>query len=173
MNPERNLPDVSFKKYLLMPMSPGWALDFGPCFRQFCHRDKRSYRFCIIFRLLGEYPLPTGCFAPFLISICKIQVAMGDVKKDGGMSVATKWNRYAVRVGQRLCRGLVGYLIEKCRQEPKCVTHSAGRIASTICPRCRLLTGQLKIWRPSKFSLSLLNIWILQDFGGLICKIGQ
>lgn len=106
---------------------------------------KEATDFCIIFRLLGEYPLPTGCFAPFLISICKIQVAMGDVKKDGGMSVATKWNRYAVRVGQRLCRGLVGYLIEKCRQEPKCVTHSAGRIASTICPRCRLLTGQLKI----------------------------
>lgn len=45
---------------------------------------------------------------------------MGDMKKDGGVPAAIKWNRYAVRVGQRLHRGLVGYLIEKCRQEPKC-----------------------------------------------------
>lgn len=68
---------------------------------------------------------------------------MGDVKKDGEASAAIK--RYAVRVGQRLHRGLVGYLIEKCRQEPKCVTHSAGRVASTVCPGCRLVTGKLKI----------------------------
>lgn len=45
---------------------------------------------------------------------------MGDMKKDGGVPAAIKWNRYAVRVGQRLHRGLVDYLIEKCRQEPKC-----------------------------------------------------
>lgn len=79
------------------------------------------------------------------MSIRKIQVAMGDVKKDGGVSAAIKWYRYAVRVGQRLHRGLVGYLIEKCRQEPKCATHSAGRVASTVCPRCRLVTRKLKI----------------------------
>lgn len=76
------------------------------------------------------------------MSIWKIQVAMGDVKKDGEVSAAIKWNRYAVRVGQRLHRGLVGHLIEKCRQEPKCVTHSTGRLASTVCPRCRLVTGK-------------------------------
>lgn len=156
-----------------MPMSPGWVLDFGPCFRQFCHWDKRSYRFCIIFRLLGEYPLPTGCFPHFLMSICRIQVAMGDVKKDRGVYAAIKWNRYAVRVVQKLHRGLVGYLIEKCRQEPKRVTHSAGRVASTVCPRYRLVTGKLKTWRPLKFSLFLLNILIPQDLGGLICKTGQ
>lgn len=55
------------------------------------------------------------------MSICRIQVAMGDVKKDRGVYAAIKWNRYAVRVVQRLHRGLVGYLIEKSRQEPKCV----------------------------------------------------
>lgn len=70
---------------------------------------------------------------------------MGDVKKDGEVSATIKWNRYAVRVGQGLHWGLVGYLMEKCRQEPKCVSHSAGRVASIVCPRCWLVTGKLKI----------------------------
>lgn len=47
-----------------------------------------------------------------------------------------------MRVGLRLDQGLVGYLIENCRQGLKCVTHSAGRVANTVCPRCRLLIGK-------------------------------
>jgi len=65
-----------------MPVSPALTLDCGHCFRQLCHKDKRSYRFYIIFRLLRGIPTPTGCFPHFLVSICAIQVAMGDVKKD-------------------------------------------------------------------------------------------
>lgn len=65
-----------------MPVSPALMLHFVPCFRQFCHKDKRSYRFYIIFTLLREIPTPTGFFPHFLMSICGIQVAMGDVEKD-------------------------------------------------------------------------------------------
>lgn len=65
-----------------MPISPALTLDFGPRFRQCCHKDKRHYRFYIIFRLPRGIPTPADCFPHFLMSVCRIQVAMGDVKKD-------------------------------------------------------------------------------------------
>lgn len=65
-----------------MPIFPALTLDVGPDFRQFCHKDKRSYRFYISLRLLRGIPSPSNCFPRFLISVYRIQVAMGDVKKD-------------------------------------------------------------------------------------------
>lgn len=80
--------------------------------------------------MLRGIPSPTGCFPRFFTSICGTKVAMGDVEKMRRLA-AIRENGYVGRVGLRVGSG--GF--------PNNVTHNASRVASTACPKCRLVRG--------------------------------